>query len=245
MTAPRTLFDKIWDEHLVETREDGTSILYIDRHLVHEVTSPQAFEVCATLAARSAAPTRRWLSPITTCRQPTVPRVSRTRKAASRSRPWRRTAPTSTSHTSAWTTSGSIVHIIGPEQGFTQPGATIVCGDSQHRDPRCVRRACLWHRHFRGRARTGHPVPAAAQVEEHAYHGRGRPAARRDRQDLILAIIGVTGTAGGTGYVIQYAGSAIRNLSMEGRGCLPSMSCGLPRQIASILDDSLCRRRPR
>ena len=132
MAEPRTLYDKIWDDHVVDRQDDGTCLLYIDRHLVHEVTSPQAFEgLRLGAAARCARRKRRSPSSITMCRRPIARRASTIPKAASRSS----SSPTNAKefgieYFDERDTRQGIVHIIGPEQGFTLPGTTIVCGDS-------------------------------------------------------------------------------------------------------------------
>ena len=132
MTKPRTLFDKIWDSHLVDRQADGTCLLYIDRHLVHEVTSPQAFEGLRVAGRKVRRPDATSPSPTTTCRRPTAASGI----AEPESRAPGRDAGAATSREFGIPYFGmddirqGIVHVIGPEQGFTQPGMTIVCGDS-------------------------------------------------------------------------------------------------------------------
>ena len=128
----KTLYDKIFDDHVVDRQPDGTCLLYIDRHLVHEVTSPQAFEGLRMSGAQGArARRRRSPSSITTCRRPTARTASTTRRAACRSRRWPSNARDfGIEYFNELDKRQGIVHVVGPEQGFTLPGTTIVCGDS-------------------------------------------------------------------------------------------------------------------
>ncbi len=227
-SKPTTLYDKIWDDHVVDDQPDGTSLLYIDRHLVHEVTQPAGLRGPARhrpQGARAREDPR--ASSTTTCRPPTAPsgiddpesatQVETLAQNAARFR--RRILFDELDNRQG------IVHIVGPEQGFTLPGTTIVLRRQPHLDPWRLRRAGPRHRHLRGRACARH---ADADPEE----GRRTCASPSTAslpdgvtaKDIILAIIGEIGTAGGTGHVIEYAGEAIRALSMEGRMTVCNMS---------------------
>ena len=236
---PRTLFDKIWDSHLVHRQDDGTCLIYIDRHLVHEVTSPQAFEgLRASRPQGAPAAARRSPSPTTTCRPPTAARASRTRSRASRSRRWRRTAASSAStYFSMDDIRQGIVHIIGPEQGLTQPGMTIVCGDS-HTSTHGAFGALAFGI---GTSEVEHVLATQTLIQQPAKNMRitveGDLPLGVTAKDLILAIIGKIGTAGGTGHVIEYAGQAIRDLSMEGRMTVCNMSIEAGARAGLIAPD--------
>jgi 3-isopropylmalate/(R)-2-methylmalate dehydratase large subunit len=131
MSAPRTLYDKIFDEHVVDRQDDGTCLLYIDRHLVHEVTSPQAFEGLRMAGRRCASRKRRWPSSTTTCRpRPTRLGIKNEESRIQVEALARNAADFGVEYYSETDRRQGIVHIIGPEQGFTLPGMTIVCGDS-------------------------------------------------------------------------------------------------------------------
>ena len=166
---PRTLYDKIWDEHVVHTEDDGTAVLYIDRHLLHEVTSPQAFEGL-DLASRKV-----WrISANLAVSDHNVPTTDRSHGIAdpiSRLQVDTLDANCDNAGITQFKMNDrrqGIVHVIGPEQGATLPGMTVVCGDSPHLDARRFRRARARHRHQRSRARAGHADAAGAQSEEHA-----------------------------------------------------------------------------
>jgi 3-isopropylmalate/(R)-2-methylmalate dehydratase large subunit len=225
MAKPRTLFDKIWDAHLVDRQSDGTCLLYVDRHLVHEVTSPQAF---AGLRANGRT-VRRPQATIAVADH-NVPTTDRSRGI---------TEPESRLQVETLESNvrefgipyfgmgdirQGIVHIIGPEQGMTQPGMTIVCGDS-HTATHGAFGALAFGI---GTSEVEHVLATQTLIQQPAKNmlirvdgdmGFGVTA-----KDLILGIIGRIGTAGGTGHVIEYAGSAIRKLSMEGRMTVCNMS---------------------
>ena len=212
MAKPRTLFDKIWDSHLVDVQEDGTCLLYIDRHLVHEVTSPQAFEGLR-MAGR---PVRRPEATLAVADHnvPTTDRTPRHRRrgiAHPGGDAGRRTAPSSASqYFSMDDLRQGIVHIIGPEQGFTLPGMTIVCGDS-HTATHGAFGALAFGI---GTSEVEHVLATQTLLQKPAKNMRvtveGALPPGVGAKDLILAIIGEIGTAGGTGHVIEYAGEAIR-----------------------------------
>jgi len=242
----RTLYDKIWDEHVVHTEEDGTSVLYIDRHLVHEVTSPQAFEGLR-LAGRKV-----W-------------RVSSIVATADHNTPtthWERgydgiADPISKQQISTLDTNikafGSaayfpfldkrqgIVHVIGPEQGATLPGMTVVCGDS-HTSTHGAFGALA---HGIGTSEVEHVLATQTLLAKKAKNMlvkvEGTLAKGCSAKDIVLAIIGRIGTAGGTGYTIEFGGSAIRALSMEGRMtvCNMAIEAGARAGLVAVDDTTL------
>ena len=204
----KTLYDKIWDDHLIHAQEDGASLIYIDRHLVHEVTSPQAFEGLRMAGRKVRAPRqdpRRGRSQRAHHRPRR--RNHRSRRPPSR---WRRspaTAPNSGSSTiNELDVRQGIVHVIGPEQGFTLPGTTIVCGDS-HTSTHGAFGALA---HGIGTSEVEHVLATQTLVQKKARNMRvtvdGELGDGVTAKDVILAIIGEIGTAGGTGHVIEYAG---------------------------------------
>ncbi len=246
MGKPRTLFDKIWASHLVDVQDDGTCLLYVDRHLVHEVTSPQAFEGLraagrgvrrpgATLAvADHNVPTtgRSVRRPDATLAVadhgvPTADRSGGFDDPESRLQ-----VETLESNCAEFgielfsmdDVRQGIVHIIGPEQGFTLPGTTIVCGDS-HTATHGAFGALAFGI---GTSEVEHVLATQTLLQKPARNMRvsvdGELSFGVEAKDLILAIIGEIGTAGGTGHVIEYAGSAVRVLSMEGRMTLCNMT---------------------
>ncbi|WP_140627857.1 3-isopropylmalate dehydratase large subunit [Methylibium rhizosphaerae] len=224
MTA-RTLYDKIWDEHVVHTEEDGTAVLYIDRHLVHEVTSPQAFEGL-DLAHRKV-----WrLSANLAVSDHNVPTTDRSHGIADPvSRLQVETLDKNcdrygiTQFKMADKRQG-IVHVIGPEQGATLPGMTVVCGDS-HTSTHGAFGALA---HGIGTSEVEHVLATQTLLAKKAKNMlvkvEGTLAKGCGAKDIVLAIIGRIGTAGGTGYTIEFGGSAIRALSMEGRMTVCNMA---------------------
>ncbi len=225
MAEPRTLFDKIWESHLVDEQDDGTCLLYIDRHLVHEVTSPQAFA-----GLRAAGRKVRRPDAVLAVADHNVPTTNRAAGIPEReSRIQVETLETNCAEFGIRLFSMSdirqgIVHIIGPEQGFTQPGTTIVCGDS-HTATHGAFGALAFGI---GTSEVEHVLATQTLVLKRARNMRvcvdGECSPGITAKDLILAIIGHIGTAGGTGHVIEYAGAAVRGLSMEGRMTLCNMS---------------------
>ncbi|MEM7446024.1 MAG: 3-isopropylmalate dehydratase large subunit, partial [Pseudomonadota bacterium] len=236
--APRTMFDKIWDSHLVHEQEDGSSILYIDRHLVHEVTSPQAFE-----GLRMAGRTVR--RPLSTLAVPdhNVPTSDRSKgidDAESRLQVETLEANCAEFGVPIFKMNDmrqGIVHIIGPEQGFTQPGMTIVCGDS-HTATHGAFGALAFGI---GTSEVEHVLATQTLHQRRAKNMRvtvdGELPLGVTAKDMILAIIGTTGTAGGTGHVIEYAGDAVRALSMEGRMTVCNMSIEAGARAGLIAPD--------
>ncbi|MGH7100384.1 MAG: 3-isopropylmalate dehydratase large subunit [Stellaceae bacterium] len=225
MAPPRTLFDKIWDSHVVDRQDDGTCLLYIDMHLVHEVTSPQAFEGLR-LAGR---PVRRPDATIAVADHnvPTSERSRGIQNAESRLQVEtleRNVRDFGVPYFPLDDARQGIVHIIGPEQGLTQPGMTIVCGDS-HTATHGAFGALAFGI---GTSEVEHVLATQTLIQRPARNMRvtveGMLGAGVTAKDVILAIIARIGTAGGTGHVIEYAGSTIRGLSMEGRMTLCNMT---------------------
>src|SRR5438445_5619365 len=225
MAKPRTLYDKIWDDHVVDEQPDGTCLIYIDRHLVHEVTSPQAFEGLRTTGRKVRAPEK------------TLAVVDHNVPTTDRSKP--NEDPESITQIEALAQNvrefgieyydefdrrQGIVHIIGPEQGFTLPGTTIVCGDSHTSTHGAFGAFALGI----GTSEVEHVLATQTLIQTKAKNMRvavdGKLPAGVTAQDIILAIIGEIGTAGGTGHAIEYVGEAIRSLSMEGRMTVCNMS---------------------
>ena len=225
MTTPRTLYDKIWDDHVVEAQADGTALLYIDRHLVHEVTSPQAFEGLRMTGRKVRAPQRTLA--VVDHNVPTTDRSAGIDDPESRLQIETLAANVKEfgiEYFDQHDRRQGIVHMIGPEQGFTLPGSTIVCGDS-HTSTHGAFGALAWGI---GTSEVEHVLATQTLVQKKARNMRvlveGAAAPGVTAKDIILAIIGEIGTAGGTGHVIEYAGEAIRALSLEGRMTVCNMS---------------------
>ena len=226
MSAPRTLYDKIFDDHVVDRQPDGTCLLYIDRHLVHEVTSPQAFEGLR-MAGRQVRHPEKTLA-VVDHNVPTSPdRKDGIKNEESRIQVEalaKNASDFGIEYYSENDRRQGIVHIIGPEQGFTLPGMTIVCGDS-HTSTHGAFGALA---HGIGTSEVEHVLATQTLIQKKAKNMLvrvdGQLPAGVTAKDIILAIIGEIGTAGGTGYVIEYAGEAIRALSMEGRMTVCNMS---------------------
>lgn len=223
--SPRTLYDKIWDDHVVDTQPDGTSLLYIDRHLVHEVTSPQAFEGLRVAHRKVRSPERTLA--VVDHNVPTTDRsqgIDDPESALQVATLARNAAEFGVEYYNERDSRQGIVHVVGPEQGFTLPGMTIVCGDS-HTSTHGAFGALA---HGIGTSEVEHVLATQTLVQKKAKNMRvtvdGDLPPGVGAKDIILAIIGEIGTAGGTGHVIEYAGSAIRSLSMEGRMTVCNMS---------------------
>jgi 3-isopropylmalate/(R)-2-methylmalate dehydratase large subunit len=226
MSAPRTLYDKIFDDHVVQRDPDGTCLLYIDRHLVHEVTSPQAFEGLRMTGRKVRHPEKTLA--VVDHNVPTSPE----RKFGIKNEESRiqvealakNALDFGVEYYSENDVRQGIVHIIGPEQGFTLPGMTIVCGDS-HTSTHGAFGALA---HGIGTSEVEHVLATQTLIQKKAKNMLVRVDGKLPdgvtAKDIILAIIGEIGTAGGTGYVIEYAGEAIRALSMEGRMTICNMS---------------------
>ena len=225
MVKPRTLFDKIWDSHLVNQQEDGTCLIYIDKHLVHEVTSPQAFEGLSVNGRK--------------VRRPDATLAVADHNVPTSDRSLGITDEESLLQVETLSKNcrefgielfdmddirQGIVHIIGPEQGFTQPGTTIVCGDS-HTATHGAFGALAFGI---GTSEVEHVLATQTLLQRPAKNLRilvdGVLPVGVTAKDMILAMIGSIGTAGGTGHVIEYAGESVRNLSMEGRMTICNMS---------------------
>ncbi|MEM9105327.1 MAG: 3-isopropylmalate dehydratase large subunit [Pseudomonadota bacterium] len=226
MTAPKTLYDKIWDEHVVHEQEDGTCLLYIDRHLVHEVTSPQAFEGLRDSGRKVRHP-HRTLAVVDHNVPTTADRVHGIKNEESRIQVEalaKNAADFGVEYFHEADDRQGIVHIVGPEQGFTLPGTTIVCGDS-HTSTHGAFGALA---HGIGTSEVEHVLATQTLIQKKAKNmlvqvDNAAPDGVTAK-DIILAIIGEIGTAGGTGHVIEYAGQAIMDLSMEGRMTVCNMT---------------------
>ena len=225
MAKPRTLYDKIWDDHLVDEQPDGTCLIYIDRHLVHEVTSPQAFEGLRLSGRKVRAPDK------TLCvvdhNVPTTDRKAPNpdpESAAQIAYLAENAKLFGLEYFDEFDKRQGIVHIIGPEQGFTLPGTTLVCGDS-HTATHGAFGALAYGI---GTSEVEHVLATQTLIQTKSKNMRavvdGKLPAGVTAKDIILAIIGEIGTAGGTGHAIEYAGEAIRSLSMEGRMTVCNMS---------------------
>src|SRR5881409_2503214 len=220
-----TLYDKLWDSHVVHVEEDGTAILYIDRHLVHEVTSPQAFEGLK-LAGRQ--PWRISANLVVADHNvPTTDRINGIADPISRLQVETLDANAKeygVTYFSMRDNRQGIVHVIGPEQGATLPGMTVVCGDSHTSTHGAF--ACLAH--GIGTSEVEHVLATQCLVTRKMKNMRvsveGPLARGVTAKDVVLAIIGRIGTAGGTGYAIEFPGSTMRSLSMEGRMTVCNMA---------------------
>ncbi len=225
----RTLYDKIWDEHVIHTEDDGTAILYIDRHLVHEVTSPQAFE-----GLREAGRKVWRVSSIVATADHNTPTTGWERGYDGLTDPISKEQITtlddnmrefgSAAYFPFLSKRQGIVHVIGPEQGATLPGMTVVCGDS-HTSTHGAFGALA---HGIGTSEVEHVMATqtllAKKAKNMLVRVEGKLAPGVTAKDIVLAVIGRIGTAGGTGYTIEFAGSAIRGLSMEGRMTVCNMA---------------------
>jgi 3-isopropylmalate/(R)-2-methylmalate dehydratase large subunit len=225
MAKPRTLYDKIWEDHLVDEQPDGTCLIYIDRHLVHEVTSPQAFEGLRLSGRKVRAPEK------TLCVvDHNVPTTDRNlpnpdpESAAQIAYLAENAKLFGLEYFNEFDKRQGIVHIIGPEQGFTLPGVTLVCGDS-HTATHGAFGALAYGI---GTSEVEHVLATQTLIQSKSKNMRavvdGKLPPGVTAKDIILAIIGEIGTAGGTGYALEYAGQAIRSLSMEGRMTVCNMS---------------------
>src|SRR5205814_1020226 len=225
MAKPRTLYDKIWDDHLIEEATDGACLIYIDRHLVHEVTSPQAFEGLALARRKVRAPEKTLLVV-----DHSVPTTDRTKpnpdpeSAAQIAYLAENAKFFGLEYFDEFDKRQGIVHIIGPEQGFTLPGTTVVCGDS-HTSTHGAFGALAFGI---GTSEVEHVLATQTIITKRSKNMKievdGILPPGVSSKDIILHTIGVIGTAGGTGAVIEFCGSAIRGLSMEARMSVCNMS---------------------
>ncbi len=233
-----TLFDKVWDAHVVDRMEDGTCVLYIDRHLVHEVTSPQAFEGLRLAGRRLRRPDA--TIAVVDHNIPTSDRSVGIAEPESRIQVEtleRNVAEFGVPYFPVRDARQGIVHIIGPEQGISLPGATIVCGDS-HTSTHGALGALAFGI---GTSEVEHVLATQTLLQKPAKNMlvsvEGALAPGVTAKDVVLAIIGRIGTAGGTGHVIEYAGSAIRGLNMAGRMTVCNMSIEAGARAGMIAPD--------
>ena len=238
MSAPKTLFDKIWNAHLVHQQEDGTCLIYIDRHLVHEVTSPQAFEGLRNNGRAVRAPNRTLA--VADHNIPTTDRSVGIEDEESRIQVEaleKNAADFGVPYFAMDDIRQGIVHVIGPEQGFTLPGMTIVCGDS-HTATHGAFGALAFGI---GTSEVEHVLATQTLIQKPAKNMRitvdGKLSDSVTAKDVILAIIGKIGTAGGTGHVIEFAGSVIRGFSMEGRMTVCNMAIEAGARAGMIAPD--------
>jgi len=231
MTAPRTLYEKIWDAHVIERRDDGTCLIFIDRHLVHEVTSPQAFEALR-LAGRKVRRPELTLA-VPDHNLPTTPRIDAAgqRLPIADQQSAQQLAALESNvdefgirYFGATAREQGIVHVVGPEQGFSLPGTTIVCGDS-HTAAHGGMGALAFGI---GTSEVEHVLATQTLLLKQSgtmeVRVEGRLAPGVTPKDLILHIVGVIGTAGGTGHVIEYRGPVFEEMSVEGRLTVCNMS---------------------
>ena len=238
MSKPRTLFDKIWESHVADEQDDGTSLIYIDCHLVHEVTSPQAFE-----GLRDAGRTVRRPDATLAVADHNVPTTDRSKGIAeAESRIQVETLEANCAEFGVELfgmddVRQGICHIIGPEQGLTQPGITLVCGDS-HTATHGAFGALAFGI---GTSEVEHVLATQTLIQRRAKNMRitveGDLPLGVTAKDVILAVIGQIGTAGGTGHVIEYAGPAIEALSMEGRMTVCNMTIEAGARAGLIAPD--------
>ena len=236
----KTLFDKIWDQHVVDERQDGSSLIYIDRHLVHEVTSPQAFEGLRTSNRRLRRPDLTLA--VADHNVPTENRINGIKDDIARIQVEtleKNVKEFEVPYIPLMDSRQGIVHVIGPEQGFTQPGMTIVCGDS-HTATHGAFGALAFGI---GTSEVEHVLATQTLIQKPAQNMliniEGELQTGVSAKDLVLAIIGKIGTAGGTGHVIEYSGEAIKKLSMEGRMTVCNMSIEAGARAGMIAPDQV------
>jgi len=225
--SPKTLYDKIWDAHVAHAADDGTCLLYIDRHLVHEVTSPQAFEGLRMTGRTVRAPDKTIAVP-----DHNVPTTLDRANAATMTEDSRIQVDALDTNAKEFglhyypvtDVRQGVVHIVGPEQGWTLPGMTVVCGDSHT----ATHGAFGSLAHGIGTSEVEHVLATQTLIQKKSKNMKveitGKLAPGVTAKDITMAVIGKTGTAGGTGYVIEYCGEAIRSLSMEGRMTVCNMA---------------------
>ena len=248
--APKTLYDKIWDAHVAHQGDDGTCLLYIDRHLVHEVTSPQAFEGLRMSGRKVRAPEKTIAVPDHNV-PTTLDRLKGIDNEESRIQVEaldKNAREFGVVYYPVDDIRQGIVHIIGPEQGWTLPGMTIVCGDSHT----ATHGAFGALAHGIGTSEVEHVLATQTLIQKKSKNMRveitGKLSKGVTAKDITLAVIGETGTAGGTGYVIEYCGEAIRSLSMEGRMTICNMAIEGGARAGLIAPDEItfnyCEGRP-
>ena len=235
---PKTLYDKIWDDHLVQKDDDGTALLYVDRHLVHEVTSPQAFEGLRIQGRKVRKPKLTLAVP-----DHNVPTTDRSKGISDKESKIQ--VDTLRNNCKEFGINlfdvndkrQGIVHIIGPEQGFTQPGTVIVCGDSHTATHGAFGSLAFGI----GTSEVEHVLATQTLIQKKSKNFRvnvnGSLPAGVTSKDVILKIIGTIGTAGGTGYVIEFAGEVIRNLSVEQRMTICNMTIEAGARAGLIAPD--------
>ncbi len=239
----RTLYDKLWDDHVVESRDDGTALLYIDRHIIHEVTSPQAFEGLRMAGRRPWRTDTNIATP-----DHNVPTAIDERRGgvdSIRDEVSKIQVKTLDSNCAEFgikefhinETGQGIVHVIGPELGVTLPGTTVVCGDSHTATHGAF--GCLAH--GIGTSEVEHVLATqclvSAKMKNMLVRVDGRLGPGVGAKDIVLAIIGRIGTAGGTGYAIEFGGSAIRDLSVEGRMTICNMAIEAGARVGLVAVD--------
>ena len=243
-SKPRTLYDKIWDAHIVETRDDGTALVFIDRHLVHEVTSPQAFEALRLAGRKVRRPDLTLAVPDHNL--PTTPRIDANGKrvpiadpqSAAQLEALEANAPAfGIRYIDSTAAEQGIVHVVGPEQGFSLPGTTIVCGDS-HTAAHGGMGALAFGI---GTSEVEHVLATQTllltQSKNMEIVVKGALGPGVTSKDLILHIIGVVGTAGGTGHVIEYRGEVFEQMSIESRLTVCNMSIEAGARAGLIAPD--------
>ena len=237
---PNTLYDKIWQSHLINEQDDGTSLIYIDRHLVHEVTSPQAFEGLR-LSNRKVNSPKRTLA-VADHNVPTLDRELGIKEEDSRIQVEeldKNVEEFQIPYFNMNDTRQGIVHVIGPEQGFTQPGMTIVCGDSHTATHGAFGSLAFGI----GTSEVEHVLATQTLIQKKAMNMLINITGNLDKivtsKDLILYIIGKIGTAGGTGCVIEYSGNALRDMSMESRMTICNMSIEAGARAGMIAPDDI------
>ena len=249
--SPKTLYDKIWDAHVVHEADDGTCLLYIDRHLVHEVTSPQAFEGLRMSGRTVRAPDKTIAVPdhnVPTTEGREDPEAMTEDSRIQVSALDKNAREFGVHYYPVSDVRQGIVHIVGPEQGWTLPGMTVVCGDSHT----ATHGAFGALAHGIGTSEVEHVLATQTLIQRKGKNmkveitGKLRPGVTA--KDITLSVIGTTGTAGGTGYVIEYCGEAIRDLSMEGRMTVCNMAIEGGARAGLIAPDEktfeYCKGRP-
>lgn len=236
----KTIYDKIFDNHLVHEADDGTCLLYIDRHLVHEVTSPQAFEGLRMNGRQIRQPSKTLA--VADHNVPTTNRAEGIKDETSRIQVEtleHNCKEFGVEYYSLTDKRQGIVHIVGPEQGFTQPGMTIVCGDS-HTSTHGAFGALAFGI---GTSEVEHVMATQTLIQKRAKNFKievkGKLNDGVTAKDVILHIIGIIGTAGGTGYVLEYCGDAIKSLSMEERMTICNMSIEAGARAGLIAPDNV------
>ena len=249
--SPKTLYDKIWDAHVAHEADDGTCLLYIDRHLVHEVTSPQAFEGLRMTGRTVRRPDQTIAVP-----DHNVPTTLDRANAATMTEDSRVQVAALDTNAKEFglhyypvsDVRQGIVHIVGPEQGWTLPGMTVVCGDSHT----ATHGAFGSLAHGIGTSEVEHVLATQTLIQKKSKNMKveitGKLAPGVTAKDVTMTVIGETGTAGGTGYVIEYCGEAIRDLSMEGRMTVCNMAIEGGARAGLIAPDDktfeYCKGRP-